>query len=171
MAKSRASIALEAELGLAQPDEIEMLDEVERKQDAFLVAYRTLGTIKEACAVTHVSRQAVHRWRKDDAHFLEAFDQADIEFTEHLESIVLDRAKNKSDILLMFALKKRVPAYRENFKVEHSGDVAVRIIRYDDPTLDIEDSTSIPAELVAPSVVESSIVSPPPIPSQTGTPE
>lgn len=141
MAKSLAEHELEVEIGLAEPRdltptekrELEQGIDAAAKREAFLDAYRRTGTIKAACELTQLTRSRVAIWRKDDPEFALAFDTAVVEYTEHLERIVHQRAEDKSDILLMFALKKRDPSYRENFKMEHSGEVAIRVIRYDDP--------------------------------------
>lgn len=111
-------------------------------QTNFLQAYAACGTIQKACAETKISRDRVSRWKKTDLAFQTAFDLADSKYTEKLEEI-LDRQVEKNPILLMFALKKRDPSYRENFKMEHSGEVAIRVVRYDEtpetpPTKTIE---------------------------------
>jgi hypothetical protein len=54
------------------------------------------------------------KWKKEDDVF-----RADVEVakglgTNCLEDVATSRAKRKSDILLMFLLKKRDPSYRDN---------------------------------------------------------
>lgn len=159
MAKSLAEHELEVELGLAEPRdltpsekrELEQGIDAAAKREAFLDAYRKTGTIKAACDLIGLSRARVAVWRKQDPEFSLAFDTAVTEYTEHLERIVHQRAEDKSDILLMFALKKRDPSYRENFKMEHSGEVAIRVIRYDEPT---SAPVAAPKEIIDAQVVE-----------------
>jgi hypothetical protein len=108
--------------------------ETEKKQTEFLAAYARYGTIERACAETNVSRDRVRRWRKSDTAFQTNFDLADARYTERLEDL-LDKQVEKNPILLMFALKKRNPAYRENYKMDVSGEVTIRVIRYDETAL------------------------------------
>lgn len=141
MAKSLGLDALEAELGLvktvgAPVDISDIADglETEKKQSEFLTAYARFGTIERACAETRISRDRVRHWRKSDAAFQTNFELADARYTERLEDL-LDKQVEKNPILLMFALKKRNPAYRENYKMDVSGEVTIRVIRYDEPAL------------------------------------
>lgn len=92
---------------------------------AFLEAYSKIGTIRGACEAVGCNRQTILNWRNDDQKFAAAFDTADVEFTEALVSIVHQRAAQGSDNLLMFAVKKRDPSFRENMKVEHSGKMTL----------------------------------------------
>lgn len=124
-------------------------------QDLFLDAFKDLGTIRAAALKVGVSNTIVRAWRKDPA-FAAKFDDANTQYTEKLERIVFDRAESgKSDILLMFALKKRDPAYRENFKMEHSGEVAIRVIRYDEPQAPVPALPKPPAQ----NIIEAQVAS------------
>lgn len=95
-------------------------------QDAFIEAYRKIGTIRAACDAIGINRAIVLRWRDGDVQgFRQRFEDADLDFTEALEAVAHNRAVNGSDNLLMFTLKKRKPEYRENMKIEHSGKMTL----------------------------------------------
>jgi hypothetical protein len=76
------------------------------------------GTIKEACDAVHMSRSTLHEWRTDDPEFAAEVEAAIEDGTDVLAGIARDRAKEKSDLLLMFILKKRDPSYRDNHQVQ-----------------------------------------------------
>jgi hypothetical protein len=85
----------------------------------------TDGTqVNEAATVAGISVRTAYNHRQSDEDF--ALDWADaIEAgTQELERVAIQRAKDKSDVLLIFLLKARRPdVYRDNVKVEHSGSV------------------------------------------------
>ena len=94
-----------------------------RKRKKVLEAFSAGGTVKEACAAAGISRNALNEWRRDDPGFDAACIDALEEGTDDLEAVARTRAKEKSDLLLMFILKKRRPEFRENHKVEvEAGD-------------------------------------------------
>jgi hypothetical protein len=113
-----------------------------KRQEDFLMMYRRSGTIRSACKLARLRREVVDNWRSNDKIFREKVQRAELEYTEYLERIAFQRAESKSDLLLMFTLKKRDPSYRENFKMEHSGEVALRVVRYDGAT---PDNAALPA--------------------------
>jgi hypothetical protein len=131
---------LEAELGIPLSPEAMVKSENRLARNrrvaqftSFLKAYAEHGTVYKACQAANVRRKDVLKWKADDARLQQRFEDAEKQFTEKLENIAHERAAEKSDLLLMFTLKKRDPSYRENFKMEHSGDVSVKVIRYDTP--------------------------------------
>lgn len=170
VAKSSDEFEFEKELGLIDlsPEELALrrqsqiaLVERRQRQRAFLDALRQCGTVKEACEATGVSRDTVSRWKKDDKEFVVAYDDANDDFTESLEKVAFERAKDKSDLLLMFTLKKREPAYRDNFKMEHTGEVSIKLVRYDEPAKPA--APALPVEASKP-VIEAKVVEPKDVP-------
>lgn len=131
---------LEAELGIPMAPETMAKSETRLARNrrvaqfaSFLKAYAEHGTLFKACSVAGVRRKDILKWKAEDARLQQRYEDAEKQFTEKLENIAHERAAEKSDLLLMFTLKKRDPSYRENFKMEHSGDVAIKVIRYDSP--------------------------------------
>ncbi len=103
------------------------------KQRAFLKNYMvTGGVITRAAKLANMDRRYHYRWLAEDEVYREAFEEAERESIDVLEAELHRRAvtgtdkpilykgeitgtyKEYSDILLMFLLKKKVPAYRDN---------------------------------------------------------
>src|SRR5450631_2567174 len=76
---------------------------------AFLKALLNDTTVAGAARCVHVHRDTVYAWRKEDPEFAAAFECAQQESIELLESAVFERARKKSDTLAMFLLKKHKP--------------------------------------------------------------
>ena len=95
------------------------------KKQQFLDAFSRMKTIWAASRAVGVSRNTIINWRKLDPEFRAAFEVADVECTEQLETVAHDRAlKGKSDQLLIFLLKSRNPdKYKE--RVQHDLDPKV----------------------------------------------
>lgn len=79
------------------------------KKRAFLTAYRDLATIRHAAEVSKVSRRSVYRWKDSDPAFAAAMDWAREDAIESLELVARERARRKSDLLLIFLLKSLRP--------------------------------------------------------------
>lgn len=92
-----------------------------RAQEAFLDAYRELGTIKEAAAVAGIHRNMIYYWQEVDPEFAPRFKGADQDSRDALVAEARRRAMERSDILLMFLIKQKDPSFRETFKHEHTG--------------------------------------------------
>lgn len=103
------------------------------KKERFLAAYRRTGGIFTAAAAVGIGGTTVWEWRQTDEEFAAAFNSLEEADTEDLEKIARKRAAKKSDLLMMFLLKKRKPEYRDSSKVEHSGTVSVKDLLLDDP--------------------------------------
>ena len=107
----------------------------------WLEAFAELGMVSAACEAVKVGRQTVYDARKDDA-FATAWDEIENQTTEAMEREAYRRGvegveeplvsagkhvtsvTKYSDTLLIFMLKARKPGtYRENVKVEHSGQI------------------------------------------------
>lgn len=112
----------------------------QRRQKAFLEAYKIGGTIVSGCKAAKVSRRVVLNWRTREPEFAQRFLEAHEEASEALETEARRRAKDGwdepvfyegeivgskrkySDTLLIFLMKGNLPEkYKERF--EHSGDV------------------------------------------------
>ncbi len=78
--------------------------------------------VAEAARVAGVGRSTAYDRRKRDEEFAAAWDELVEASTEELEHEAIRRAKNGSDVLLMFMLKARRPQiYVERHQVRHSG--------------------------------------------------
>lgn len=91
----------------------------ENKKAPFLEAFARIGTIAGASDAVGISRYAVHDWKRNDAAFLEAFQQAEAALTENLESVAVDKALKGDNVLIQFLLKARAPQkYTERYRHE-----------------------------------------------------
>jgi hypothetical protein len=109
---------------------------------AFLAAFRETGLVAHACEAANVGRSTVYEARTLDEEFAVAWAQVEDEVSDVMERELYRRAvegieepvvsagklvttvTKYSDSLLMFALKARRPEkYRDNVKVEHTGQV------------------------------------------------
>ena len=108
-----------------------------RRQRAFLAAFRETGNVRLACEVAGVGRSSHYRWREKDPAYREAFDLAREDAADILEAEAFRRAvegveepvgwykgvaggtvRRYSDVLLMFQLKALRPEkYRERVEV------------------------------------------------------
>lgn len=105
--------------------------------EKFLKAYAETDMIGEAAKIAGVTRQTVHNHRQKFEEFALAFADAQESSTEGLEREAIRRAKESSDVLLIFMLKSRRPqVYRDNVKVEHSGAVRHDYAQMTDEQLD-----------------------------------
>src|SRR5690606_12585137 len=66
------------------------------------------------------------RWRMEDAEFDKKFKETQEAVADALEDIAFERAKNKSDILLMFLLNGLRPE-KYKYRVEHGGKINFNI--------------------------------------------
>ncbi len=91
------------------------------KKLAYLVEYSRSGSHAEACKVAGVSAKTSWNWRHDNRseylQFQESLEVARQILVDLLEAELFKRAiEGGSDSLLMFALKKHDPSYREGYK-------------------------------------------------------
>lgn len=82
-----------------------------------------------ACAKAGCSWTQFRKYVNEDPVFAQNVVDAEELGTNVLEDIATSRAKRKSDILLMFMLKKRNPAYRDKQEV-NVLPVEVRVKRF-----------------------------------------
>ncbi len=108
-------------------------------REALLELVAAAKTINEACNIVNVDRRAVRRLRDKDPDFAQAFDESYRTGTEVFEAELRRRAiegveepvyqggalvghvRKFSDTLLIFSLKRRNPAYRDNHRLELTG--------------------------------------------------
>lgn len=116
-----------------------------RKRDwkpDFLAALEMDGRVLEACKIAKIGRSTAYEARQQDETFALAWADVEEATTERMEHEAIRRGvdgvhrdvfykgevcgaeRHYSDTLLIFMLKARRPeVYRENVKVEHSGNV------------------------------------------------
>jgi hypothetical protein len=88
-----------------------------------LQALRDGETVSAAVELAGYSRRSVYEWREADAEFREAWEDAYEQGTEALENIAAQRARDKSDTLLIFLLKSRKPErFADKHQLEHTGE-------------------------------------------------
>ena len=102
----------------------------EEQKNKALKGYADTGNQKSAALTAGVVSKTLSREMGRDDAFKEAMGEAKAEYCAALEKVLNDRVKlgntNKSDLLLMFLMKKHMPEYREKF--EHKVDASVTII-------------------------------------------
>lgn len=113
------------------------------KQTAFLRTYATTANITSAARFAKVGRRTHYDWLREP-EYAQAFADAKAEACEALEAEARRRAvtgllrpvfyqgrktgqvREYSDTLLIFLMKAAMPEkYRDNVKIEHSGELAV----------------------------------------------
>jgi hypothetical protein len=99
----------------------------------FLEAFRTYGTVTHACKAVSVGRRTVYDAREADEAFAAEWAAVEDDVSDDLEEEAVRRAKDGSDVLLIFLLKARRPQkYRENSHVTHAGALTLERILYAD---------------------------------------
>lgn len=96
-----------------------------------LAAYTRLGTVKSACAATGTGRSTWYGWIASDPEFARDALVAADNVSDELEEEAIKRAKDGSDLLLIFLLEARRPAtYRDRHAITVvSPDVQERLKR------------------------------------------
>lgn len=90
----------------------------------FLAAFLDSGIVTEAAKAAGKGRATVYRHRAKDPDFAAAWAMVEEWSTEELEQVAYKRARDGSDLLLIFLLKARKPGmYRETMKHEHGGKI------------------------------------------------
>lgn len=84
-----------------------------KRMEVALVALQEFGTIRAACRVANITRNTYFKWIDQHPEFKLAAELALADQVDDLEEEVYRRAKEKSDALLMFALKAHRPQFRE----------------------------------------------------------
>lgn len=93
-------------------------------QRRFLEAFAETGMVSQACRIAGINRSTAYRARQRNESFALAWADVEERTTEELEQVARQRAVDGSDTLMIFLLKARRPeTYRENVKIEHSGQI------------------------------------------------
>jgi hypothetical protein len=98
----------------------------------FLEKYPAFAKITETARAIGISQDLVFYWRNHDEPFARAFEEVKkrVRMTrlEELEAEAYKRAKEKSDLLLMFMVKQLDPSYRDKFmEAQLTGDITVKL--------------------------------------------
>src|SRR5262249_4189353 len=103
-----------------------------KEKERFLMLLAEGEPVSRAASAVGVARNTLYGWRKSDAEFSRAWDEAWEQGADLLEAVALERALNGSDLLLIFLLKGRRPhRYRDNVRheVDHRVTVSVEDAR------------------------------------------
>jgi hypothetical protein len=93
-------------------------DSREALKAAFLVAYTKWGNVTVGCRAAGIPRRSYYDWIAKDKAFANAVDAAREEVLDDLEEEMFKRARDKSDLLMIFTLKHNRDRYRETPRVE-----------------------------------------------------
>lgn len=94
----------------------------------FLQAYREVGTAVGAAEVAGIPVRLAYSWRvQDEAFALEWDNITHNSVLPHLEQIAIERAKEKSDLLLMFLLKSMNRKRYDDKQVVPERDTTLKI--------------------------------------------
>jgi len=114
-------------------------------QERFLAAFARIGVIRHAAKAAKVDRSTVYDWQEHDAAFSVRFGQARAESDDRIREEIHRRAalgllkpvyqggklvgtiREFSDTLLIFLAKARMPEFREQSKIEHSGELTLSL--------------------------------------------
>lgn len=85
---------------------VDMAGAIEEMKKTFLEAYAASGTVKEACDTVGIQTRQAYGWRKVDKAFAQEWDRVTHEeILPILEQRAIERANEKSDLMLIFLLK------------------------------------------------------------------
>lgn len=111
------------------PTQLELHKDRAEKFANFLAKFAQHGVVGTACAYAGLRKLTVMDWMKKYPEFKEKFDEIQDLFVDGLEQVAMDRAKSKSDSLLMFLLKaQRRDVYGDKKEVELSAKEGVKLI-------------------------------------------
>ena len=86
-----------------------MPNSTQRDKENFLIAFAEKGTVRAAAKAIGVDRCAHDDWMDNDPEYHEAFERAQVDLADLLESIALKRAVEGSERLLVMLLKANRP--------------------------------------------------------------
>jgi len=93
-----------------------------RWRPKFLEVLSNSANVRAACQAAGVNRRTAYRHRERNPGFAAEWEEALQEAAEVLEAVAWQRAKEKSDLLLIFLLKSLKPdQYRETQVHQHTG--------------------------------------------------
>jgi hypothetical protein len=123
-------------------------------QEAFLRSFASNGNVRAACMSAGIDRSTVHYWAERDEQFSMRYNLAQHDVDDAIRAEIYRRGmfgeeepmvsmgrvvtrknekgeevpltiRRKSDLLLMFHAKARMPEYRDKQQVEHSGNIDI----------------------------------------------
>lgn len=118
-------------------------------QETFLKAFANNGNVRAACMAAGIDRSTVHYWAEHDEPFSMRYTLAKEDVNDAIRAEIYRRGmfgdeeyvtsmgkvvyhdgapltiRRKSDVLLMFHAKSRMPEYRDKQQVEHSGSIDI----------------------------------------------
>lgn len=137
-----------------------------KEQEGLLEQLRKLPIVQIACEKAGVSRPTYYRWRKEDAEFAKAADEALSDGTtlvsDMAESQLLTQIRDGNLGAVMYWLKHRNPNY--NNKLE----VTARLKHEDDKLTPEQEAAITEALKLASLTTDEGVTSPPPPPSSDG---
>ncbi len=93
----------------------------DRTAELFLEQLRKIPIVQVACEKVDVSRNTVYRWRKEDAEFAKAMDEALVDgeavVNDMSESQLLSKIKNGEWPPIAFWLRKRHPKFKDRLEI------------------------------------------------------
>jgi hypothetical protein len=124
-------------------------EERQEAQGRFLKAFASNGNVRAACMVAGIDRSTIHYWAEHDEQFSMQYNLAKEDVNDAIRAEIYRRGmfgeeryvvsqgklvqgsdgkpltiREKSDTLLIFHAKSRMPEYREKQQMELSGTVA-----------------------------------------------
>jgi len=88
-----------------------------------------VGTIQGTAKRLGIDRTTIYDWKAKDPVFRLKLESSEVEITEELEGIALERAKRGDNTMLIFLLKARAPQkYMERYKHEIESQQLGRLI-------------------------------------------
>lgn len=91
----------------------------EEKKIPFLEAFARIGTISGAADAVGIHRDSYYAWKREDPAFSDAFQRAELQLTDTLESVMHEKALKGDTTALIFLLKARAPQkYTERYRHE-----------------------------------------------------
>jgi transposase-like protein len=132
----------------------------------FLELVGETGNVRDACRALDLHRTTVYDWRREDADFAAAWDEAIALGTEGMEDEARNRAINGSDVLLIFMLKALKPdKYRERSTVEMHTTIRheLRTLPLDElrarlDQLRLEQDGSLARPVAKPTLIEGNVI-------------
>lgn len=94
----------------------------DRAREAFLTTLRETCNVSASCRAAMIGRTAAYDWRRDDADFAAAWEEAEEEAIDKLEEVARERAIDGSDRMMEILLKAHRPEkYVERLRSELTG--------------------------------------------------
>ncbi len=98
------------------------------KCDDFFGILAEGGSVTKAARAIRMSRVYLYEVRASDPAFAARWDDAWQQGSETLVDVAVSRGVDKSDNLLMFVIKQRLPEFRDSMSLKHSGDAENPIV-------------------------------------------